>query len=75
MNDLGRLLILAGLGLVALGGLFLLLNRLPGLGLGQLPGDFSWEGENTKIYVPLGTMLLLSLVLTVLVNILLRLFR
>ncbi|WP_243664068.1 DUF2905 domain-containing protein [Rhodothermus marinus] len=42
---------------------------------GRLPGDFSWEKGNFRIYFPLGTMLLVSLVLTILLNLLLRIFR
>jgi hypothetical protein len=45
-----------------------------GLPLGRLPGDFSWESGNTRVYVPLTTMLLVSLVLTLVVNLLGRLF-
>lgn len=75
MTNIGRLLVLLGVGVALLGGLILLLGRLPGLDLGRLPGDFSWESGNVKIFFPLGTMLLLSLVLTLLVNLLLRLFR
>ena len=73
LGSLGRLLLLAGIGLVVLGGLLLLLGRLPGLG--ELPGDFRWERGSTRIYVPLGTMLVVSIVLTILVNLILRLFR
>ena len=75
MADVGRLLVYLGLGLAALGGLFLLLGRIPGLPLGHLPGDFSWESENVTVFFPIGTMLLISIVLTILVNLLLRLFR
>lgn len=76
MSTLARTLVFAGLGLVALGGLVWLLGRT-GLPLGQLPGDFSWKSEsgNTRVYVPLATMLLVSLVLTLVVNLLWRLFR
>lgn len=61
---------------MALGGLVWLLTRT-GLPLGNLPGDFSWQSEsgNTRVYVPLATMLLVSLVLTLVVNLLWRLFR
>ena len=76
MNSLGRLLLGLGVLLALAGGLILLLGRA-GLDLGHLPGDFSWESENgrTRVFVPLGTMLLVSLALTLLVNLLLRLFR
>jgi ribose/xylose/arabinose/galactoside ABC-type transport system permease subunit len=76
MSTLARTLIFAGLGLVALGGLVWLVERA-GLPLGNLPGDFSWQSEssNMRVYVPLTTMLLVSLLLTLLVNLFGRLFR
>lgn len=57
---LGALLVLAGLGLFAA-------SRL-GLGWPRLPGDFTWSGKNWTVHFPLATSLLLSLVLTVLLN-------
>lgn len=75
LTELGRWLLLIGVVLVVLGGVLFLLGRVPQLPLGRLPGDFSWERGNVRIYFPLGTMLLLSLVLTILLNLLLRLFR
>lgn len=72
-TDVGRLLLYTGLGIAVLGGLVLLLGRV--VDLGNLPGDFVWEGENTRVYAPLGTMLLLSLLLTILVNLVLRWLR
>lgn len=71
--DLGRLLLYAGLGLAVLGGLVLLLGQV--VDLGHLPGDITYEGETTRVYIPITTMLLLSLVLTVLVNLVLRWLR
>jgi hypothetical protein len=63
MNDLGRLLIAVGLVLLAAGGLLLLLGRT-GLPLGRLPGDISYRGKNVSFYFPLGTSILLSVVLS-----------
>lgn len=65
--SMGRLLIAAGLVLVALGVIFLLAGRLP-----RLPGDILVQRPNVTVYFPLGTMILVSLVLTFLLNILLR---
>jgi hypothetical protein len=63
MNDLGRLLIGVGLVLVIAGGLLLLLGRT-GFPLGRLPGDISYRGKNVSVYFPLGTSILLSVVLS-----------
>jgi hypothetical protein len=63
--NLGRLLILAGVVLVALGVLVLAMNRFH-LPLGRLPGDVVWRGKNTTVYFPWVTCLLLSLLGTLL---------
>ncbi|MEA2543334.1 MAG: hypothetical protein QOH35_4700 [Acidobacteriaceae bacterium] len=63
MNDLGRLLIGLGLLLMIGGGLLLLLGRT-GIPLGRLPGDISYRGKNFSVYVPLGTSILLSVLLS-----------
>ncbi len=63
MNDLGRILIGIGLLLVVCGALVLLVGKL-GLPLGRLPGDFAWRGKHTTVYFPLGTSILLSVVLS-----------
>jgi Protein of unknown function (DUF2905) len=58
--NLGRLLILAGIVLVALGVLVLIMNRL-NWPLGRLPGDIVWRGKQTTVYIPWVSCLLLSL--------------
>jgi hypothetical protein len=74
MNDLGRLLI--GLGLVLLigGGLVLLLGKT-GLPLGRLPGDISYRGKNFSVFAPLGTSVLISILLSVVFYLLSRFGR
>ncbi len=64
MTDLGRLLIGIGLLLVVCGAVALLLGRT-GMPLGRLPGDFAWRGKHATVYFPLGTSILISVVLTV----------
>ena len=64
MNDLGRVLIGLGLLLLVAGGLLLLLGRT-GIPLGRLPGDISYRGKNMSVYFPLGTSILLSVLLSV----------
>jgi len=63
MNDLGRLLIGLGLVLLVAGGLLLLLGRT-GIPLGRLPGDISYRGKNLSVYFPLGTSVLVSILLS-----------
>ena len=75
MSDIGRLLIIFGIGLVVIGGIFLLIGRIPGSPFGRLPGDFSWESGDTRIYFPLATMIVVSIILTIIVNVILRIFR
>lgn len=60
----GKLLIILGLALVALGLLLTFAGKVPLLG--KLPGDFRIERENISFYLPLGTCLLLSLLLSLL---------
>ncbi len=45
------------------------------MGSGKLPGDIVIRGKNSMIYIPLTTCLVVSVVLTLVVNVVLRLFR
>jgi hypothetical protein len=62
---LGRTILILGCILVAAGLVLLVSPRLPGF-IGKLPGDVSWSRGNVRVYFPLGTCLLLSLILTIL---------
>ncbi len=74
MNDLGRLLIGLGFLLLIAGGLLLLLGRT-GVPLGRLPGDISYRGKNLSVFFPLGTSILLSIVLSLVFYLLSRFRR
>ena len=63
MGALGRVLILAGVVLLALGMVFVLLDRT-NLPLGRLPGDITYRGKNTVVFFPLTTSVILSVVLS-----------
>jgi Protein of unknown function (DUF2905) len=65
VRDLGRLLSLFGLAMLVVGALLWLAPDLPWLG--RLPGDIHIERPGLRIVVPLGTCLLLSIVLSLLV--------
>ena len=59
----GRLLIILGIVLVVLGVLWPWIAKL---GLGRLPGDIVIERENFRLYIPIATSLLISLVVSLL---------
>jgi hypothetical protein len=65
-SDMGKLLIISGLLLIIFGVLVLLAPHIPFLG--RLPGDFHYRGRNFSIYFPLASCLLLSILLTILLN-------
>ena len=67
--EVGRFVLVIGLVLVVIGGLAAFGVRLP---FGRLPGDIAITGDRGGIFIPLGTMLLVSVVLTVLFNLFLR---
>lgn len=74
MTDFARLLIIIGLVIAFTGVLILIIVRIfPWFG--NLPGDLRIETENFKAYIPLATMILVSLLATILLNIILRIFR
>jgi hypothetical protein len=69
-----NILIVIGASLLLLG---IVLRYFPGLfsWFGNLPGDIRRETENTTVFIPITSMLVISVVLTVLVNVVGRLFR
>jgi hypothetical protein len=60
LRDLGRLLLILGIALVAVGALLYLGGRFP-FRLGRLPGDIIHRGEHTTFYFPIATSILLSI--------------
>jgi hypothetical protein len=67
MSTMGRWLILAGLGIALLGGLLFLLGKVPFLG--HLPGDIHIQTGRVSCFVPIVSMLLISLILTIVLNV------
>ena len=72
MKAFAPILIVSGLALCLVG-----LAAWAGLlsWIGKLPGDMRYEGESTRIYFPVVSMIVLSLVLTVLVNLIGRFLK
>jgi hypothetical protein len=64
---MGRLLVIVGLVIAAIGLLVMM-----GLPIGRLPGDLTYRRGNTTFYFPLATSILLSIILTLLFALLRR---
>jgi hypothetical protein len=62
MQDLGRMLVVLGVVIALVGGVLMLAGRVPGIG--RLPGDIHVQRGNWTFYFPLGTSIVLSLLLT-----------
>ena len=79
-DGIGRLLIVSGLALIAVGALLTLADKWPGLGsafgwIGKLPGDLSIIRERFNLYIPIATSLVLSILLSLVFYFLSWLFR
>ena len=69
VSALGRLLLVVGIAVAAVGGFLALGGRLP---FGRLPGDISVQGQNSGFFFPIVSCIVLSVVLTVILNIIIR---
>ena len=74
MLSLARVLVILGLALLVIGGMVFLAARL-NLPLGRLPGDIRIQRENFSCTFPLATSILLSIILTIALNIVVRLLN
>jgi hypothetical protein len=71
-SSFGRILVVVGALLIIVGGIVWAAGRF-GLPFGQLPGDIRIETEGFSCFVPIVSMILLSVLLTIVLNIILRL--
>jgi hypothetical protein len=66
MPDVGRLLLVFGVVLVVIGGALMLFGRF------HLPGDLTFRSGSTTIYLPIATSIILSIVATIVLNLVFR---
>lgn len=71
MENIARYLIIGGIILILIGGAVYLAGRM-GIPFGRLPGDIRIEGKGGSFYFPVVTSLLLSIILTVVINLIIR---
>jgi hypothetical protein len=69
LSTVGRLLLVVGIIVAAAGGFLALGGRLP---FGRLPGDISIQGQSSGFFFPIVSCIVLSIVVTVILNIVLR---
>ena len=74
MADFGRLIIFIGISLVIVGSIIVIAQRFFPM-LGNLPGDLRYEGDGVSFFAPFTTMLVISILGSILLNIILRFFR
>jgi Protein of unknown function (DUF2905) len=65
VRQLGRLLVLAGVILAAVGAVLVYGGKLP-FRLGHLPGDIAYQGRHGSFYFPIVTCIIVSVALTLL---------
>ena len=73
MEFIGKQIIFIGFVIVLIGLLFFSSDKLPWFG--NTFADFSFKRENFKFYLPFGSMLILSLFLTIIINIFNKIFK
>jgi hypothetical protein len=74
MAELGKMLLGLGLLLIVIGAVLVIAARF-GLPLGRLPGDVSYRGKNVTVFFPLGTSILVSVFLSILLYLVSRFRR
>ncbi len=74
MFDLGKAILGVGLLIVLIGVLIMLAARF-GLPLGRLPGDIAYRGKNISVFIPIGTSILISVVLSLALYLISRFHR
>ena len=70
LSDFGRVLLFVGIGVAILGAVLMLGGKIPWLG--RLPGDIAYRKGNVSFYFPIVTSILLSVILTIVLNLLRR---
>ncbi len=74
MENIGRFLMIGGIVLFVIGGLIFLAAKF-GLPFGRLPGDIRIERDGFSFYFPLASSILVSILLTIVINVIVRLLK
>ncbi len=71
LPQFGKVLIVFGVLIVVVGLVLLFAEKIPLIG--KLPGDFSFKSGNIRVYVPIATCIVLSVLVTIILNLIGRL--
>jgi hypothetical protein len=75
-QSVGRILLIFGIVVAILGGLLMIFGQSSLLSkLGNLPGDVRIEGQGFSCFIPIGSMFIISLFLTIIINVVVRLIN
>jgi hypothetical protein len=76
IQAVGRVMLVIGIIVAVFGGLLMVLGNLPFFkNLGSLPGDIRIQGEGFSCFIPIASMILISILLTIVLNIIVRLLK
>lgn len=70
LGSIAKILLVLSAVLLAAGGVLYALTRM---GISRVPGDLEWGGKNWRVYLPIGTSILISILLTLLLYVISRL--
>ena len=73
MKNIGVILVIAGCVTAAVGVVLLVAPKIPWLG--NLPGDINYKGRTTSFHFPIVTCILISIVLTIILNLVMKFLR
>jgi len=74
MENIARFLVIGGFILILLGGGVYLAAKF-GIPFGRLPGDIHIEGKNGTFYFPITSSIVVSILLTIILNLIARFFK
>ena len=74
MPQIGKVLILCGIVMLSIGCFLVFFNdKLKWFG--NMPLDFSYKSDSTRFFAPIGSMILLSVILSIIANLIFRFFK
>jgi len=74
-KELGKFILFTGLILILIGGIFLLISFVPEIKFKKLPGDILIKKDNFVFFFPLATSILVSVLLTIILNLIVRILK